>query len=528
MPTATTSVPSPPLSRAADDDAYLDGLFTYCLSVMCEHDAATAALGEALALGERQQERGRRPAQPELLRPWWYALARWSCLRGLSTRRTSLEGPVVPRAGGEDAVRRRRELASLAWPEAAGTTPEQRECLELAVRHQLSAAEIARVLRLTPGAARTVLTSGACEVERTRAALAAVAAGGCPVVASLARGAGEPLGPGPRRELVRHVDECLACRRTAQRFLSGLSWPGATPAGAAARLTVLPAPRQAVRAARQAVLRARAQHSPRFDKAGFPLPDRDRAVRRERLRGKVVTTTVVAAVLAAPALALWAAYRSAPEVGEASGSGSAATEDDAGYAGDDHTYEHAGRPSDQEPETAPGEGAVDTPPAADAVPGEGEAASPSPSESSALPSEPSPDASPSDDTRPGPGRLTIDAMPTEAGTLLTLSASGGAPVDWTVTTDAGWLRPSQTSGTLRPGETATVVVAVDREAEPAGPWKGHLTVDPAGTTITVEGHGAAEPADPPGGSGPPEEPEPPEDGASAMETAAAPDAPSAS
>ncbi|MCL7021115.1 hypothetical protein K6C39_21795, partial [Vibrio vulnificus] len=30
---------------AAYEDAYLDGLFTYCLSIMCEHDTATAALG---------------------------------------------------------------------------------------------------------------------------------------------------------------------------------------------------------------------------------------------------------------------------------------------------------------------------------------------------------------------------------------------------------------------------------------------------------------------------------------------------
>ncbi|MER7185061.1 hypothetical protein ABT404_37295, partial [Streptomyces hyaluromycini] len=33
-------------------EPYLDGLFTYCLSVLCDHDAATAALGDVLALAE--------------------------------------------------------------------------------------------------------------------------------------------------------------------------------------------------------------------------------------------------------------------------------------------------------------------------------------------------------------------------------------------------------------------------------------------------------------------------------------------
>ncbi|EHN71856.1 hypothetical protein SMCF_8732, partial [Streptomyces coelicoflavus ZG0656] len=41
-----------PPARYAAYDAYLDGLFTYCLSVLCDHGAATAALGDVLALAE--------------------------------------------------------------------------------------------------------------------------------------------------------------------------------------------------------------------------------------------------------------------------------------------------------------------------------------------------------------------------------------------------------------------------------------------------------------------------------------------
>ncbi|TDC10048.1 hypothetical protein E1265_31675, partial [Streptomyces sp. 8K308] len=245
-------------------------------------------------------------------------------------------GTAGPRAVGDDAEarHRRRELAALAWPEAAGTTREQREALELAVRHQLSVPEVARVLRLTTSAAHALLTTAACEVERTRAALAAVDAAGCPAVAALS---GDDrmllLGPGLRGELVRHVDECPSCRLVAQRAMAGVGWPGTSPGGAG-RLTVLAAPLTAVRAARLAIHRARAQHGPRYDRFGFPVEERDRAARRERLRGRAVTTTVVATVLAAPVLALWAAYRSAPVIGDVvDGEDTAATAEDGAVPG---------------------------------------------------------------------------------------------------------------------------------------------------------------------------------------------------
>ena len=121
-------------------EPYLDGLFTYCLSVLCDHDAATAALGDVLALAERRGG----PVAPGDRRAWLYALARWACLRKLAeakqkrqathaagrhgASRKSAEPPVAEDLQEE----RRRELALLAWPEAAGTTPEQREALELA------------------------------------------------------------------------------------------------------------------------------------------------------------------------------------------------------------------------------------------------------------------------------------------------------------------------------------------------------------------------------------------------------------
>src|SRR3954465_9641878 len=142
-PRVTTTRPQRPPARY---EPYLDGLFTYCLSVLCDHDAATAALGDVLAVAERRGQRVPQTAGDR--RAWLYALARWACLRKLAEAKQKRQATHAAGRPGADrrhtAVtpvseevreQRRRELALLAWPEAAGTTPEQREALELAVRH---------------------------------------------------------------------------------------------------------------------------------------------------------------------------------------------------------------------------------------------------------------------------------------------------------------------------------------------------------------------------------------------------------
>ncbi|MBW5425815.1 hypothetical protein GKQ77_30345, partial [Streptomyces sp. BG9H] len=74
--------PAPRTTPPARYEPCLDGLFTYCLSVLCDHDAATAALGDVLHLAERRGSRG--PEADGELRAWLYALARWVCLRRLA------------------------------------------------------------------------------------------------------------------------------------------------------------------------------------------------------------------------------------------------------------------------------------------------------------------------------------------------------------------------------------------------------------------------------------------------------------
>ncbi|WP_219671278.1 BACON domain-containing protein [Streptomyces bambusae] len=213
------------------------------------------------------------------------------------------------------------------------------------------------------------------------------------------------------------------------------------------------------------------------------MDPKDRLARRDRLRARAVTTTVVATVVAAPVLALWAAYRGAPSTAEhgtgnstrvsASGSETPAAEADgrpfAAYENAGNAARTGGRP---------------------AFPPPGHVTDVSVEVISTGAPQP-PGASPT----AGPGRLTAHAVTRGGTTLLTLSASGGAPVDWYLWSDASWLHASRTSGTLAPGESVTLKITVDRDAQPPGPWSARVGVEPSGAVIAVRGQGRpAEPA----------------------------------
>ncbi|WP_442480621.1 BACON domain-containing protein [Streptomyces kutzneri] len=488
-------------------EPYLDGLFTYCLSVLCDHDTATDVLGDVLAVAERHP--GRCPDEGDR-RAWLYALARWGCLHRLAEHRRARQGAHSARRApehtgrdrapgddtqsdrGQDTHRpldvsayRRTELARLAWPEAAGTTPEQREALELAVRHRLGVPELAAVLGTPAAAARELLSGAACEVERTRAALAVVETGNCPSVSRLTGEDGDGnvlLSSTLRAELVRHVDDCPRCRRVAERVGAAGPWPGSGGLNTAA-LPLVPAPRTAVHAAMLRSGRGRGRGpAPRFDRTGFPMDPKDRAARRDRLRARVVTTTVVATVVAAPVLALWAAYRGGPGTGEPAGGDApriSASESELPVARTDGrpltAYENTGNAAT----TTSGPGFAQSDPASDV---------------SVEIISTGPPATPD---HPGSaGRLTVAASAQGAVTLLTLTASGGAPVDWRLWSDAPWLRASRTAGTLAPGESVTLRIAVDPEGQPVGAWTARVGVDPSGAVVSIQGRGrpAATPA----------------------------------
>jgi DNA-directed RNA polymerase specialized sigma24 family protein len=436
-------------------DGHIDGLFTYCLSVLCAHEAAVGVVREVLDLAARKQSRA--PVDEADLQAWLYALARWVCLRRL----TETRGRAADEAREESAQERewRRELAALAWPEAAGTSPEQREALELAVRHGLTPLQVASVINLEASAARELLAAAACEVERTRVALGVATNGGCPVAARYAGDRRIPLGSALRGELVRHVDECPRCRRTAERAGAAEPWPGTAVTPDA--LPVLTAPRAEI-LARPVTLPSRRRKSAsqlRLDRKGFPMDARERATRRERLRSRAVTTTVVATVVAAPLLALWTSYGGGlPFFDDSSDGGravSAGEGEDKGDAGA-QPYEKAG--SAQE---------AGEPLSATVVDPQGK-------------------------HRTGAAGLAITVRTRGDMSLITLRATGRAPVDGRLScSGADWVRLSAHTGRLERGESVTVRAYVVRGRTPAHSWRAEIRVSPVDAVIMLSGSGSA-------------------------------------
>lgn len=156
------------------------------------------------------------------------------------------------------------------------------------------------------------------------------------------------------------------------------------------------------------------------------MDPKDRAARRDRLRARAVTTTVVATVVAAPVLALWAAYRGAPEAGDGhdgSSVSAGATEGPPGADGKPREHYEIAGSAQEGPGSGHGSG--------DGRGGEGTA----PGVSVEVIS----DGLPVPPTLPGQpalGRLSAEAQPHGDTTLITLRASGGAPVSWTAATKA--------------------------------------------------------------------------------------------
>ncbi|MFJ8470439.1 sigma-70 family RNA polymerase sigma factor [Kitasatospora sp. NPDC094011] len=552
MTTRTVGPVGAPDAVLAAYDRQVDGLFTYCLSVLCEHDAAADALREVRELAGRH---GARLAEPGLVRAWLFSLARYCCLRRLADGGTGAgtepgtepgAGPGSGPAAGltadvdeVEAVRRRRELASLAWPEAAGTDPEQREALELSVRHRLTPLEVAAVLGLPFERTRGLLAAAEAEVTRTRAALLVLGVGSCSELDRLGGAGAESwrdwvLGPALRRELVQHVVDCPTCRGTAERVAAGEAVEGAAGLPGLSGLPLLAAPPVAGGAATPAGVvgptpagavgrrrgAAAAEPGLRFDHGGFPRHRAPDAGRGLAVRRRVVTTGVLAAVLAAPVVALWAGHRGGVGAGTAA-SVSAVRVDGPGRDAGQRPPWSAGAAVAAGAAAVVGSGVPGLELAGTGDRGAGGGGggggtngaetllhgSPRLTLQGPLVPVPAPGATPLGSptlvaapvppaeraSAPGPGDpapaglLTVEAGEYGTRTVLTLTNSGTTEIRWHAVTDAGWLRLSRDAGTLASGQRITVIVTVDEKLAPAGHWTARIALPPSEAVVTLEG-----------------------------------------
>ncbi|MGW5266025.1 sigma factor-like helix-turn-helix DNA-binding protein [Microbispora sp. NPDC004025] len=207
---------------AALYDAYADRLSDYAYALLGDLDAAARAVHDALVAASCSADRLKEPAR---LRAWLYALARFhsATRRGATRRGKGGTGPVVTVEESADPP-----LAALVVEALGELGDHEREALELALRHGLTAAEIGSVLGLAARQVSARLTRARDHLENAAAALVLARTGRahCPGLSALVdHGVGASWQDGPlpaplRKRLSRHIAGCEICREGRGRHVA--------------------------------------------------------------------------------------------------------------------------------------------------------------------------------------------------------------------------------------------------------------------------------------------------------------------
>ncbi|MFI7051251.1 RNA polymerase sigma factor [Streptosporangium canum] len=251
-------------------DSYAERLNDYAHSLLGDRDAAAGAVHDALVLAHGCVERLREPGR---LRPWLYALAR--CAAG--TRAPRRPAP-APEFDDRDTPEE-RELVALVHEALAELSGQEREVLELSLRHDLSTGEVGAVLGMSSRQAATRLGRAREHLENAAAAvvLAKVGRAHCPDLSAMVDSWEGPLTTMLRRRLSSHIGRCEVCLERRARHVSAGRLldmvPVAFPPLSLRRRYIETCVNSDLAGARAAVVEA----GDRFDRAGFPTPAERRA-----------------------------------------------------------------------------------------------------------------------------------------------------------------------------------------------------------------------------------------------------------
>lgn len=219
---------------------YADRLYAYCRSLLKDADAALDAVHDTFLIASQHAGDLRDPAR---LQSWLYTIARRECLRALRARKRGAPLPEDDEPAAEPVNPTRaleaEQVRELVASAVAGLNEGDREVIELAVRHELSAAEVGTVLGVSPSHAHARLSRARMQLHRALGALLLARSGGrrCPALAELTRGWNGSFTPLLRKRVSRHVEKCAVCTESQQELLDPAKL---LPAYAA--LPFLPAP----------------------------------------------------------------------------------------------------------------------------------------------------------------------------------------------------------------------------------------------------------------------------------------------
>ena len=234
-----------PAGIAVAYDRYAAGLYGYCHWMLRQAGDPAEAVRETFVVATTL---GDLPEAPKL-RPWLYAVARNECLRGPGAAPAN---PGHQTDGADHAAHpadqvdeqaevtdpEQAELQRLVQAVLAELEPDEREVIELSLRHDLYDSDLATALSLSWSEAYTLTSRARSRLEKDLGALLVARSRreDCPELATLlADWDGEPTEQ--TRDLVgEHIEHCGICagyRRGALRpaALSGLEPLAVPPAG---------------------------------------------------------------------------------------------------------------------------------------------------------------------------------------------------------------------------------------------------------------------------------------------------------
>jgi RNA polymerase sigma factor (sigma-70 family) len=315
-------------------DRYTPGLYGYCRTLLPDPQDAADAVQDTFVIAAARVSALR---DPDKLRAWLYAVARNESHRKLRSRETSAEFdeadaeftamPTVPpgqatgppgqptQPGQTVPAAQQAELRELTQAALSGMKPQDREVIELSLRHNLEGGELAAVLGISRNRAQAGASRARRQLEKSLGALLVARTGrrSCADLDEILAGWDGQLTALPRNRVIRHIEHCAICGERERRALRPAMLHGFPP--------IVPLPPRL----RYQVMALCSDDSPdamefkrdvardagRFDPDGFPRP----LVRAGRRRlSEPGSALVAAASVAAAALVIIAmiALRGSP------------------------------------------------------------------------------------------------------------------------------------------------------------------------------------------------------------------------
>ncbi|MFG1706411.1 RNA polymerase sigma factor [Nonomuraea sp. M3C6] len=276
-------------------DSYAERLHDYAYSLSGgEGDVAADAVHDALVTAQGCVDRLKEPGR---LRAWLYALARFQVRARMAHRSgTPADGLPLPALEEQDDP----ELADLVHETLGELSENEREVLELSLRHGLIPSEVAAVLGLTSRQAAARLGRARDHLENAAAAvvLARTGRAHCPDLSAMVDSWEGPLTPLLRRRLSGHIGGCEVCTEGRHRQVSAGRLldmvPVAFPAISLRRRMI----DTCVSPERDQTRTLIMDRGDNFDRAGFPVAV-ERRSRRRRPRRLAPVVLAGACVLAA-------------------------------------------------------------------------------------------------------------------------------------------------------------------------------------------------------------------------------------